>query len=115
MEFRALATRMSQRLSDAGTPVPEAAAIGPSEPVIPEILPFTAPHTYATVNTMEGLEPWIDEARQTGTVAIWLAQSAVAGERPALCGIGMAVAPGRVAYLPLGHSTCLLYTSPSPR
>ena len=41
-------------------------ATGPSEPVIPEILPFTAPHTYALVDTLEGLDHWIEAAEQAG-------------------------------------------------
>jgi DNA polymerase-1 len=100
MEFRALATRMSQRL-----PGPAAAAVpaGPSEPVIPEVLPFSAPHTYAVVDTEEGLEHWIEAATQAGQVAIWPAPSALAGTRPELCGLAMAIAPGLAAYLPLGH------------
>src|SRR5713226_1338833 len=48
MEFRALATRMAQRLSITAPAAPE----GPSEPVIPEIPLFSAPHTYAIVDTV---------------------------------------------------------------
>ena len=32
-----------------------------------------------------------------------------------LVGISLAVAPGDGFYIPIGHQTCLLYTSPSPR
>jgi DNA polymerase-1 len=99
MEFRALATRMTQRLSMAAEIVP----LERPEPVIPEIPPFTAPRTYALVDTVEGLDHWIEAAQQAGAVAIWLEGSKVVGTRPALCGIALAVAPGLVAYVPIGH------------
>ena len=99
MEFRALATRMTQRLSMAA----EIAPVERPEPVIPEIPPFTAPRTYALVDTVEGLDHWIEAAQQAGTVAIWAEGSSVAGTRHALCGIALALAPGLAAYVPVGH------------
>jgi DNA polymerase-1 len=99
MELRALKSRIEKRLAISTPP----AAAAPSEPVLPEIPPFTAPHTYALVNTVEGLEHWIEAAEQAGAVAIWLEASSVASTRPALCGIALALAPGLVAYLALGH------------
>jgi DNA polymerase-1 len=100
MELRALKSRIARRL-DITAPIPT----GPMEPVIPEIQPFTAPRTYAVVDTVEGLDHWIEAAQQAGTVAIWLEGSSVAGTRPALCGIALALAPGLAAYVPLGHRT----------
>ena len=101
MEFRALATRMAQRLSGVA---PVAAAEHP-EPVIPEALPFTAPHTYALVDTLEGLDRWIEAANEAGLVAIWPVASAVASTRPTLAGIALALSPGVAAYVPLAHRT----------
>jgi DNA polymerase I len=101
MEFRALATRMTQRLSMAA----EVAPVERPEPVIPDIAPFTAPRTYALVDTVEGLDHWIEAAEQAGLVAIWPEASTVPGTRPALAGIALALAPGLAAYVPLGHST----------
>jgi DNA polymerase-1 len=102
MEFRALATRMSQKLAGAA-PMVTAVPLGPSEPVLPETPPFTAERTYAVVDTVEGLEHWIEAAEQAGVVALSIAPSAVAGTRPELCGLAVALAPGLAAYLPLGH------------
>jgi DNA polymerase-1 len=99
MELRALRSRIEKRLEIAAPP----AATGPSEPVVPEVPPFTAPHTYAVVDTLEGLDHWIEAAQQAGTVALWAAPSAVASNRPELCGLALAVAPGLAIYLPLGH------------
>jgi DNA polymerase-1 len=98
MELRALKSRIARRL-DITAPVPT----GPMEPVIPEIPPFTAPRTYALVDTVEGLDHWIEAAQQAGTVAIWPEASSVASTRPALCGIALALAPGLAAYVPVGH------------
>src|SRR5258706_6853933 len=98
MELRALKSRIARRL-DITAPIPT----GPMEPVIAEIPPFTAPRTYALVDTVEGLDHWIEAAQQAGTVAIWAEGSSVAGTRPALCGIALALAPGLAAYIPLGH------------
>src|SRR5215469_2330841 len=112
MEFRALASRMTQRLSMA------AAAIAPPErpePVIPDIPPFTAPRTYALVDTVDGLDHWIEAAEQAGAVAIWPEASAVDGTRPALCGIALALAPGLAAYVPVGHRAAPTLTLPRER
>jgi DNA polymerase-1 len=98
MELRALKSRIARRL-DITAPIPT----GPMEPVIPEIPSFTAPRTYALVDTVEGLDHWIEAAQQAGTVAIWPEASSVAGTRPALCGIALALAPGLAAYVPVGH------------
>src|SRR5437016_618573 len=61
MEFRALEARMRQRAPSgpAATGVP-----APGEPVIPEIAPFSGERTYAVVDTLEGLNHWIEAAEQ---------------------------------------------------
>jgi len=98
MELRALKSRIVRRL-DITAPLPA----GPSEPVVPEIPPFTAPRTYALVDTLEGLDHWIEAAQQAGVVAVWPEASAIPGSRPALAGIALALAPGLAAYVALGH------------
>ncbi len=103
MEFRALALRMSQRLTGPAALAAVAASVGPSEPVIPEIPPFSEPRSYAIVDTVEGLEHWIEAAEQAGSVAIWAAPSELGETRPELCGLALALMPGMAAYLPLGH------------
>jgi DNA polymerase-1 len=99
MELRALKGRIVQRLSIAAAAVP----VEQLEPVVPEVPSFAAPHTYALVDTVEGLEHWIEAAQQAGQVAIWPEASALSGTRPALAGIALALAPGLAAYVPLGH------------
>ena len=98
MELRALKTRIVRRL-DINAPMPS----GPSEPVIPEVPPFTAPRSYALIETLEGLDHWIEAAYEGGCVAVWVAASAVSGRRPDIAGIALALMPGMAAYIPLGH------------
>jgi DNA polymerase-1 len=99
MELRALKGRIVQRLAIA----PEVIPVERPEPVVPEVPPFSASRTYALVDTLEGLDHWIEAAEQAGVVAIWPEGSAINGSRPALCGIALALAPGLAAYVPLGH------------
>ncbi len=97
MEFSSLKSRIVRRL-DINAPPPS----GPCVPVIPEVPPFTAPRGYVLIDTVEGLDHWIEAAYEAGSLAIWVAPSAVAGRRPALAGLALALAPGMAAYLPLG-------------
>src|SRR5262249_50236363 len=95
MELRALKSRIVRRLE-----ITASLPAGPSEPVIPEIPPFTAPRTYALVNTMEGLDRWIEAAEQAGGAAVSPGGGGVARGRPALRGIAVALAPRLAALMP---------------
>jgi DNA polymerase I len=99
MEFRSLKKRISERVDGLVTAVP----LGETLPVVPEVPRFTAPRSYALVDTEEGLDHWIEAAHEAGLVALWVAASAVPGRRPAIAGIALALAPGLAAYIPLGH------------
>src|SRR5205814_761723 len=107
MELRALKSRIEKRLAITAPATP----VGPTEPVIPEIPSFSMPRTYAVVDTMEGLDHWIEAAEQAGHVALWLAPSLVSGTRPEFCGLALAVSPGLAAYVPLGHRPTELFES----
>jgi DNA polymerase-1 len=93
MEFRTLGTRMAQRLAGAQPATVEEARA--SEPVIPEIAPFAETPVYALIDTIEGLDHWIEAAEEAGAVAIHAA--------PGLAGIALALSPGLAAYVPLAH------------
>ena len=102
MELRALKSRIAQRLS--ATPAAAGAAVERLEPVVPEIPPFTASKSYALLDTLEGLDHWIEAAQEAGIVAVWPEGSRPAGVaegRPELAGVALAVAPGLAAYVPL--------------
>ena len=107
MELRALKSRIEKRLAITAP----AAPVGPTEPVIPEIPSFSMPRTYAVVDTLEGLDHWIEAAEQAGHVALWPAPSLVSGTRPEFCGLALAVSPGLAAYVPLGHRPTELFES----
>jgi len=96
MEFRTLGTRMAQRLAGAAPVTDEShGSATASEPVVPEIAPFTEERTYALIDTLEGLDHWIEAAEEAGALAIFPA--------PGLAGIALALAPGLAAYVPLAH------------
>ncbi len=92
MEFRTLGTRMAQRLAGAQPVTVDAVE---SEPVIPEIAPFVDDRKYALIDTLDGLDHWIDAAEEAGVVAVHAA--------PGLAGIALALGPGSAAYVPLAH------------
>ena len=60
---------------------------------------------YETVTALDRLDAWIAEATQQGRVAI---DSAATGSDPMqaeLCGVSLALAPGRACYVPLAHKS----------
>jgi DNA polymerase-1 len=93
MEFRTLGARMAQRLEGAQPASVEEPA--GSEPVVPEIAPFAADTKYALIDTLDGLDTWIEAAEEAGFVALHPA--------PGLAGIALALGPGLAAYVPLAH------------
>ena len=101
MEFRTLGTRMAQRL--AGMAPVAAAEVGAAEVAVPEVAPFSDTRSYALIDTLEGLDHWLDAAGDAGMVALFPAPSAVAGAASALVGIALAVGTGLAAYVPLAH------------
>jgi DNA polymerase I len=110
MELRALKSRIEKRLLITAPTAPFA---GPSEPVIPEAPPFTAERAYAVVDTLDGLDHWIEAAAQGGQVALWPVPSAVPGKRPEFCGLALAITPGLAAYVPLAHRAAGLLEAPA--
>jgi DNA polymerase-1 len=75
--------------------------------------PFTAERRYALIDTMEGLDHWLEAAGEAGTVAIWPEASARPGCRSELAGIALALAPGLAGYVPLVHGRGDLAASPA--
>jgi DNA polymerase-1 len=108
MEFRTLGARMAQRLAGAQPMAAEEPAA--SEPVIPAIAAFTQENTYALIDTLDGLDQWIEAAEEAGIVAVF--------PTPGLAGIALALGPGLAAYVPLAHrapgSQGILDLAPEP-
>lgn len=70
--------------------------------------------SYATIADADTLGRWIEEARAQGKVAIDLQGDGGHGLAEGLAGISLALAPGKAAYVPLGHgATDLLSEGPA--
>ncbi len=93
MEFRTLGTRMAQRLAGAQPVTIEESA--DSVPMVPPVAPFGDERKYALIDTLEGLDHWVEAAEEAGFVAIHPA--------PGLAGIALALGPGLAAYVPLAQ------------
>ncbi len=62
-----------------------------------------SPATVETITTAGRLDAWIADVLRAGHVAIAVMASTADPMQAELCGIGLALAPDRAAYLPLGH------------
>jgi DNA polymerase-1 len=60
---------------------------------------------YGCIRDLPALEAWIAEAREAGLVALRTETTSLDPMRAELVGFSIATAPGRAAYLPLGHRT----------
>ena len=58
---------------------------------------------YETVGSLDRLDAWIAEASETGRVAIDTETSGSDPMQADLCGVSLALAPGRACYVPLAH------------
>ena len=111
MGFRSTIARMG--LEDAGTPVAVALrADRPPEPVdankpleIEAAHPADAFGPYTTVATPDALAPWLAEAARGGVLTLSALADDADATRARLIGLGLATAPGRACYVPLGHET----------
>ncbi|HXP05784.1 MAG TPA: DNA polymerase I [Stellaceae bacterium] len=95
MEFRTLGTRMTQRLAGAQPQTAEEAQA--NEPVVPPVAPFAAETKYTLIDTLEGLDHWIEAAEDAGYIAIHPA--------PGLAGIALALGPRLAGYVPLARAS----------
>ncbi|MEM8936383.1 MAG: DNA polymerase I [Pseudomonadota bacterium] len=91
MDFNTLTRRINADLDDgAGGPAPTASR-------------ETTPATYETIFEPAQLEAWVAEARERGIAAIDTETTSLNAMRANLVGVSLATAPGRAAYIPLGH------------
>jgi DNA polymerase-1 len=120
-EFRALATRIMARHGGEGngagpkvdTAPPAAPAVAstslatapkPEMPVPPAGVPISS-DKYELVQDKAALERWVREAREQGYVAFGAKTTSPHVIAGALCGISLALSPGRACYVPLDHGT----------
>ncbi len=100
--FKTLLNRMvgaGARPSDGARPTPAPRPSGPGEA---EAISVDR-SAYATITDADTLGRWIDEARAQGKVAIDLQGDGGHGLAEGLAGLSLALAPGKAAYVPLGH------------
>ena len=101
MEFRSITRRVAEKLKVA---VPEVATTtAPAAPVdTPARLPFDR-SAYVTIRDAATLTEWVQAAQDQGFVAVDTETTSLDEMRADLVGVSLALAPGRAAYLPLGH------------
>jgi DNA polymerase-1 len=101
--FKTLLNRMvgqGARPSNGERPAPAAAL--PAGPGEAETISVDR-SVYVTIADAATLEQWIGEASAQGRVAIDLQGDGGHGLAEGLAGVSLALAPGRAAYVPLGH------------
>ncbi|MDP2087536.1 MAG: DNA polymerase I [Gemmobacter sp.] len=105
MEFRTLTRRIAERLKidPPAVPVEMVASDDHAMPVAVEAaVPFDH-GAYVTIRDAATLDAWIAQAREQGVVAVDTETTSLDEMRAELVGVSLALAPGRAAYLPLGH------------
>ncbi|HEX7388995.1 MAG TPA: DNA polymerase I, partial [Acidiphilium sp.] len=94
------------RLGLNGLPRRPAEPSGETKPATPAAAP-DAPDApfgpYETIDSIAALTGWIGEIRKAGRFAIDTETADLNARRTRLIGISLATAPGRAAYIPLGH------------
>ncbi|HUS52775.1 MAG TPA: DNA polymerase I [Thermohalobaculum sp.] len=117
MEFRTMTNRMAEVLGVEPPIVgaPEAAASarqtgqtgqtasdGPG--AVREMPPIDR-DTYVTIRDLDTLATWIAEAVEAGLLCVDLETTSLDEMKAEIVGIALATAPGRAAYVPVGHVT----------
>ncbi|MCY3877952.1 MAG: DNA polymerase I [Rhodobacteraceae bacterium] len=95
-EFRTIVKRAAEHL---GVEPPDAVPLGATD-----ALPFDH-RRYRRVSTIEELDHWIGEVRETGYCAIDTETDSLDEMQAKLIGISLSVKPGEACYIPLRHRT----------
>jgi DNA polymerase I len=101
-QFRALLARLEGKAPAEPAPARSAAPATRPAPV-PPVSPQAAPQQYTMIVEQGALDAWIAEAIVAGSFALQAVASDNDANRADLVGLALALAPGRVAYVPLGH------------
>ncbi len=121
MEFRTLTARIAEALGveppavaprggggvsgGGSTPSGAGPAAGGDVPGARMEMPPLAEAAQEVVRGAEALEAWIAEAREAGRLSVDLETTSLDEMAAEIVGIALAVAPGRAAYVPVGHRT----------
>jgi DNA polymerase I len=105
MEFRSLARRVGDAMAPGREAAVQAAVAGmrAASPQRPAPAPFDT-DTYECVRDLATLDAWIERARAAGVVAFDTETDELSQTTSNLCGISLAVGPGRACYVPVGHA-----------
>ena len=108
MEFRTLTRRVAEKLGVEPPAIldttPEGAEPAPQTAAEVEQVPFD-PAAYACIRDVETLKAWLAEIAEQGVVAVDTETTSLDEMRADLVGVSLGLAPGRAAYIPLGHRT----------
>jgi len=105
MEFRTLTRRIAERLKIEAPAVP-VDLVASDDHALPEVAEVVVPFDhagYVTIRDAATLAGWIAAAREQGFVAVDTETTSLDEMRAELVGVSLALAPGRAAYIPLGH------------
>lgn len=108
--FRSLLARLGE--GDGGAPHRPRPVVAEPAPAAPGALPFGP---YATITDRATLDAWIAEARAAGVMALDTETDSLDALAARLVGICLGVAPGRAAYIPLGHGGGDMLTETPPQ
>lgn len=102
--------RAAPAVADDGAPTVPAGASDPTSPSLLAALRAEAAvaakidvKAYDCIRDVPTLEAWIAEARETGHLAFDTETTSLDPMQAELCGLAIAVRPGRAAYVPLAH------------
>ena len=117
MEFRTLSKRVADRFGLAA-PLPGADPAGvaaarwaegaaPQAALVPQAATVALIDTtaYASITDASTLARWLDEARAQGVLAVDTETTSLDEMQADLVGVSLATAPGKAAYIPLGHTS----------
>ncbi|WP_119460913.1 DNA polymerase I [Rhodospirillaceae bacterium SYSU D60014] len=111
-QFRALVTRVENRLAAAGriadgetAATKQGAEPALAEPTPPAAVLSVVSTSYELVQDLAALDDWVARATAAGVVAVDTETNGLDALRCELVGVSLSVEPGRACYIPIGHKT----------
>jgi DNA polymerase-1 len=98
LEFRSLIPRLPESLGAS------AAAASNAGKRLEPLGPPPEESSYATITSKKDLQALVKEAKAAGRIALHVENSDSNGMRGNLIGLAIATAPGKAAYIPVGHN-----------
>ena len=97
--FRSIIARIQSRVQSQGQGPSTSESPKPPVPTQPAVSGLQ----YELVQSLSGLQEWIDHATQNGVVAVDTETTSLDETRAELVGISLCIEPGRACYIPVGH------------